>query len=61
MTTFLRNSSEKAHHVDEGIILFSSSTRMSVKLIMLINVKIPTIVDILTSISMVNTILDALR
>ena len=38
----------------EVIKLFPSSTQLSTKLIMLINVKMPTIVGILTFISMIN-------
>ena len=37
------------------INLFSSSTQLSMKFIMLINVKMPTIVGILTFISIINT------
>ena len=39
----------------EVIKLFSHSTQLSMKFILLINVKIPTIVGILTFISMINT------
>ena len=39
----------------EVIKLFSSSTQMSTKFILLINIKMPTIVSILTFISMINT------
>ena len=39
----------------EVIKLFSCSTQLSTKLILLINVKMPTIVGILTFISMINT------
>ena len=39
----------------EVIKLFSCSTQLSMKFIMLINVKMPTIVGILTLISMINT------
>ena len=45
-------------HVSPGpevIKLFSCSTQLSIKCIMLINVKMPTIVGILTFISMINT------
>ena len=38
-----------------GIKLFSCSTQLSTKFILLINVKMPKIVDILTCISMINT------
>ena len=38
----------------EAIILFSCSTQLSWKYIMLINVKMPTIVGILTFMSMIN-------
>ena len=46
--------------VDDGvrpevIKLFSCSTQLSMKIILLINVKMPIIVDILTFISMINT------
>ena len=42
----------------QGLVikLFSCSTQLSTKLILLINVKMPTIVGILTFISMINTI-----
>ena len=39
----------------EVIILFSCSTQLSAKFILLINVKMPTIVGILTFISRINT------
>ena len=39
----------------EVIKLFSYSTQLSMKFILLINVKMPTIVGILTCISMINT------
>ena len=39
----------------EVIKLFSCSTQLSTKFILLINVKMPTIVGILTFISMINT------
>ena len=39
----------------EVIKLFSCSTQLSMKFILLINVKMPTIVGILTFISMINT------
>ena len=47
----------------EVIILFSYSTQLSTKftMILLINVKMPTIVDILTFISMINTISEKLK
>ena len=41
--------------VPKVIKLFSCSTQLSTKFILLINVKIPTIVGILTFISMINT------
>ena len=41
--------------------LFSCSTRLSVKFILLINVKMPTIVGILTFISMINTTSERLK
>ena len=40
----------------EVINLFSCSTQLRTKFIMLINIKMPTIVGILTFISMINTI-----
>ena len=43
------------------IKLFSCSSQLSTKFILLINVKIPTIVGILISISMMNTISERLR
>ena len=45
----------------EVIKLFSCSTQLSTKLIILINVKMPTIVGILTFISMINTISESLK
>ena len=41
--------------------LFSCSTQLSMKLFLLINVKMPTIVDILTFISMINTTSERLK
>ena len=43
------------------IKLFSCSTQLSTKIIMLINVKMPTIVGILIFISMINTTLNSLK
>ena len=45
----------------EVIKLFSCSTQLSTKFILLINVKMPTIVGILTLISMINTISERLK
>ena len=45
----------------EVIILFSYSTRLSRNLVLLINVKMPTIVGILTFISMINAIPERLK
>ena len=45
----------------EVIKLFSYSTQLSTKFIVLINVKIPTIVGILTFISMINTTSERLK
>ena len=45
----------------EVIKLFSCSTQPSIKFIMLINVKKPTIVGILTFITMINTIPESLK
>ena len=44
-----------------GLKLFSYSTQLSTKFIQLINVKMPTIVGILTFISMINTIPERLK
>ena len=52
------NSLDPDHFVGPGpdvIKLFSCSTQLSTKFILLINVKMPTIVGILTFISMINT------
>ena len=43
------------NHVPEVIKPFSYSTQLSIKFILLINVKMTTIVGILTFISMINT------
>ena len=45
----------------EVIKLFSCSTQLSMKFILLINVKMPTIVGILTFISMINTTSERLK
>ena len=45
----------------EVIKPFSCSTQLSTKFILLINVKMPTIVGILTFISMINTISERLK
>ena len=45
----------------EVIKLFSCSTQLSIKFIMVINVKMPTIVCILTFISMINTAIKSLK
>ena len=45
----------------EVIKLFSYSTQLSMKFILLINVKMPTIVGILTLISMINTTSEGLK
>ena len=45
----------------EVIKLFPSSTQLSKKFILLINVKMPTIVGILTFISMINTTVEGLK
>ena len=45
----------------EVIKLFSYSTQLSTKFILLINVKMPTIVGILTIISMINTTAERLK
>ena len=46
---------------EQVIKLFSYSTQLSTKFILLINVKMPTIVGILTFISKINTILRDLK
>ena len=45
----------------EVIFFFSCSTQLSTKFILLINVKMPTIVGILTFISMINTTSEKLK
>ena len=45
----------------EVIKLFSCSTQLRMKFILLINVKMPTIVGILTFISMINTTYESLK
>ena len=45
----------------EAIELFSCSTQLSTKFILLINVKMPTIIGILTFISMINTTSERLK
>ena len=45
----------------EVIKLFSCSTELSTKFILLINVKMPTIVGVLTIISMINTTSERLK
>ena len=49
------------NHCSRGYKIFLYSTQLSMKLIMLINVKMPTIVGILTFISMINTTSDRLK
>ena len=52
------DSDQEQHSVSPGpevIKLFSYSTQLSMKFILLINVKMPTIVSILTFINMINT------
>ena len=45
----------------EAIKLFPCSTQLSMKFILLINVKMPTIVGILTFMSMINTSYESLK
>ena len=52
---------KKKIHGPEVIKLFSCSTQLSMKFIMLINVKMPTIVGILTFISRINTTSESLK
>ena len=51
----------KSYLAPEVIKLFSCSTQLSMKFILLINVKMPTIVGILTFISMINTTSEKLK
>ena len=55
------NLEEKVTQSPEVIKLFSCSTQLSTKFILLINVKMPTIVVILTIIIMPNTTYDRLK
>ena len=48
-------------HGPEVIKLFPCSTQLSTKFIMLINVKMPTVVGILTFISMINATVERLK
>ena len=45
----------------EVINFFSCSTQLSIKIILLLNVKVPTIVGIFTFISMINTTSERLK
>ena len=67
---YLKSLHSPFNFVDIGIIkaawprgykTFSCSTQLSTKFILLINVKMPTIVDILTFISMINTTSERLK
>ena len=58
MKNISQNRSSLCHEV---IKLFSCSTQLSLKFIMLINVKMPTIVGILTFIGMINTTSECLK
>ena len=55
MTGYSPPSTDSRRSGPEGIKLFPCSTQLSTKFILLINVKMPTIVAILTFISMINT------
>ena len=58
------DSDQEQHSVSPGpevIKLFSYSTQLSTKFILLINVKMPTIVGILIFISMINTTFERLK
>ena len=58
------NPDQDQHFVSPGpevIKLFSCSTQLSTEFILLINVKMPTIVGILTFISMINTTSERVR
>ena len=56
-----RSTSKHIISVSEVIKRFSFSTKMSTKFILLINVKMPAIVGILTSICMINTTSERLK
>ena len=58
---FLRTTDNNICPGPEVIKLISYSTQVSTKLILLINVKMPTIVGILTFISMINTASERLK
>ena len=61
---FTLSTSQVSRYIYPGpvvIKLFSYSTQLSTKFIMLINVKMPTIVGILTFISMINTTSERLQ
>ena len=53
--------SQGSHAGPEVIKLFSCSNQLSTKFILLVNVKMPTIVGILTFISMINTTSERLK
>ena len=53
--------SYRLRHLPRGYKLFSCSTQLSAKFILLINVKMPTTVGILTFISMINTTSERLK
>ena len=55
------SKTENPQYWPEVIKLFSCSTQLSTKFILLINVKMPTIVGILTFISMINTTSERLK
>ena len=59
---FFNNLSLKAREPGPEVIkLFSCSTQLKIKFIMLKNVKMPTIVGILTYIGMINTTYESLK
>ena len=59
--SFSFGSEEGIENGPEVIKLFSYSTQLSTKFILLINVKMPTVVYILTFISMINTTSERLK
>ena len=58
---FLNHIAKEERALPEAIKLFSCSTQLSTNIILLINVKMPTIVGILTFISMIKTIFERLK
>ena len=61
LTVIVKNNPQNLDLAPEFIKRFSCSTQLSTKFILLINVKMPTIVGILTFISMINTTSERLK